>query len=76
MAQEQKTAADDNAALLEKLVRMYESAEQSTADSREECERDRDYRNGIQWTEQEIATLKKRKQPVITIDRIGPKCDF
>ncbi len=76
MAQEQKTVADDNAALLEKLVRMYESAEQSTADSREECERDRDYRNGIQWTEQEIATLKKRKQPVITIDRIGPKCDF
>lgn len=77
MAQEQaKTAGDENAALLTKLVQMYESAEQSTADSRQECERDRDYRNGIQWTDAETETLKKRKQPVITIDRIGPKCDF
>lgn len=75
MAQEQSTTADDSA-VLSKLVQMYESAEQSTADSRAECERDRDYRNGNQWTEAEIATLKKRKQPVITIDRIGPKVDF
>ena len=76
MDQQTKTAGDEDSALLSKLVQMYESAEQSTADSRELCERDRDYRNGVQWTSAEEATLKKRKQPVITIDRIGPKCDF
>jgi hypothetical protein len=58
------------------LVQWYEAAEQSTADSRQECERDRDYRNGVQWTDAEVAELRKRKQPVITIDRIGPKIDF
>ena len=61
---------------LSRLVEMYESAEQSTADSRELCERDRDYKLGEQWTEAEVSTLKKRKQPVITINRIGPKVDF
>lgn len=55
---------------------MYEAAEQATADSRAEAERDRDYRNGVQWTASEVATLTKRKQPVVTIDRIGPKVDF
>jgi len=58
------------------LVQMYEAAEQATADSRAEAERDRDYRNGVQWTTSEVATLTKRKQPVVTIDRIGPKIDF
>lgn len=61
---------------LEQLVQCYEAAEQASADSRAEAERDRDYRNGIQWTASEIATLNKRKQPVVTIDRIGPKVDF
>ncbi len=70
-----KTASSDDA-VLSKLVQMYESAEQSTSDSRQECERDRDYRNGKQWTAAEVAKLNKRGQPVITIDRIGPKVDF
>lgn len=58
------------------LVQWYEAAEQATADSRSEAERDRDYRNGVQWTSAEVATLQKRKQPIVTIDRIGPKVDF
>jgi len=61
---------------LEMLVRWYESAEQSSMDARREAERDRDYRNGNQWTASELETLKKRKQPAITIDRIGPKVDY
>lgn len=61
---------------LSSLVRWYEEAEQASTDSRQEAERDRDYRNGTQWTAAEIETLRKRKQPVITIDRIGPKVDF
>lgn len=61
---------------LEALVKWYEDAEEATSDSRADAERDRDYRQGKQWTAEEEARLKKRKQPVITIDRIGPKVDF
>jgi len=61
---------------LETLLQWYRAAEDATTDSRAECERDRDYRNGKQWTTAEIATLEKRRQPVVTIDRIGPKVDF
>lgn len=61
---------------LANLVQMYEAAEQATADSRADAEKSRDYRNGVQWTTSEVATLTKRKQPVVTIDRIGPKVDF
>lgn len=72
----EKTQTAGDEAVLSKLVQMYESAEQSTADSRQECERDRDYANAQQWTAEEVARLNKRKQPVITIDRIGPKVNF
>ena len=58
------------------LVQWFEAAEQATETSRAEAERDRDYRHGVQWTPEEIATLEKRKQPIVTIDRIGPKVDF
>ena len=62
--------------VLTQLVGWFETAEEATTDSRAEAERDRDYRNGVQWTAEEVAALTKRKQPVITIDRIGPKIDF
>jgi hypothetical protein len=65
---------DDGA--LSRLVQWHESADFASADAREECERDRDYVDGYQWTEAEIETLKKRKQPVVTINRIKPKVDF
>lgn len=61
---------------LSMLVGYFESAEQASETYREEAETWRDYRNGDQWTEAEAATLKKRKQPMVTIDRIGPKVDF
>lgn len=67
---------EDEASILARMVNLYESYEQSTDDARSMAERDRDYRNGVQWTDEEIATLNKRKQPVVTIDRIGPKVDF
>lgn len=66
-------AADD---VLARLVQWHEAADQATVDSRAECERDRDYVDGYQWTDEEIATLNKRKQPVVTINRIKPKVDF
>jgi len=58
------------------LVGFFEEAEQASEESRAEAERCRDYRNGDQWTAEEVATLNKRKQPIVTIDRIGPKVDF
>lgn len=61
---------------LSMLVGYFESAEQASETYRQEAETWRDYRNGDQWTEAEAATLAKRKQPIVTIDRIGPKVDF
>lgn len=70
----QGTAASEDT--LAVLVRFYETAEDASTDSRAESERCRDYRNGDQWIAEEVATLNKRKQPIVTIDRIGPKVDF
>jgi len=60
---------------LEKLRKMVETAIDETVTARELSERDRDYYDGYQWTAAEIAVLKKRKQPVITINRIKRKVD-
>lgn len=59
----------------DKLVRMVASASDLTEDAREESEKARDYYDGHQWTDNEIAVLQKRKQPVITANRIQPKVD-
>lgn len=61
---------------LSMLVGYFEEAEQASEDSRAEAERCRDYRNGDQYTAEEVETLNKRGQPIVTIDRIGPKVDF
>jgi len=56
-----------------RLVKWFEAAERASVDARQESERDRDYVNGVQWTEEEIAALKRRGQPVITINKIRDK---
>ncbi len=58
------------------LVRMFEEAEDATIDARKNAERDRDYVDNIQHTAEQIATLNKRRQPVVTDNRIKPKIDF
>lgn len=58
---------------LNKLVQWFEAAEDSTHDSRESSEKCRDYYDGNQYTDEEIGVLKKRKQPIITVNRIKPK---
>lgn len=67
------TITDD---VLARLVQWHEAADQSSVDARGEAERDRDYVDGKQWTDEEVAKLTKRKQPVVTINRIKPKVDF
>jgi tetratricopeptide (TPR) repeat protein len=68
-----ETTSDD---VLARLVQWHEAADQSTVDARSDAERDRDYTDGKQWTDEEVAKLQKRKQPVVTINRIKPKVDF
>ena len=56
-----------------KIVRWFEAAERASIDEREEAEMSRRYVNGIQWTDEEIAALRRRGQPVITVNRIRDK---
>lgn len=66
---------DTENASVEKLVRQFEEAQDQTQENRELCERDRDYYDGYQLTDDEIATLNKRGQPPVVFNRIGPKVD-
>lgn len=60
---------------LNKLKQLVENSADLTSEAREQSERDRDYYDGHQWTAEEISTLQRRKQPVITINRIKRKID-
>lgn len=60
---------------VEKLVRQFEEAEDQGRDARLDSERDRDYYDGYQLTDEEIATLTSRGQPPIVFNRIKPKID-
>lgn len=60
---------------LESLLQQFRESQDQTQAARERSERDRDFYDGIQWTEEEIATLQARKQPVVTSNRIKPKID-
>lgn len=68
----ERTGEDE---LTSKLVKWFEDSEESTDDAREKAERDRDYYDNKQWTNEEIEELTDRGQPVITINRIKRKVD-
>ena len=57
------------------LKRMAENAASLTETARELSERDRDYYDSHQLTAEEQATLKRRKQPIVIINRIRRKID-
>lgn len=57
-------------------VQRYESAEESTQSARALAEKSRDYYDGNQWTSAEVASLNRRNQAAIVINRIRPKIDF
>jgi hypothetical protein len=57
------------------LKRMVETASDETETARARSEQCRDYYDSKQWTAEETAILKKRKQPVLTINRIKRKVD-
>ena len=67
---------DDGKLAVEDLVSMFEAAEESSYESRKLAERDRDYENGKQLTDQEITALAKRGQPPYIDNRIKTKVDY
>ncbi len=68
-------ANDDDANYLSvaKLKKMYYDYLGAKTSEIEEARQARHYYHGDQWTEQEIAILQRRKQPVVTSNRIERK---
>ena len=60
---------------LEELKQMAENSVSLTSTARALSERDNDYYHGHQYTSGEIATLKKRGQPVVSNSRLKRKVD-
>lgn len=58
------------------LISGFEDWLNVTQASREEAELSRDYYDGKQWTDEEIATLNSRKQPVITDNVLKDKIEY
>ncbi|WFR98709.1 hypothetical protein [Rhizobium tumorigenes] len=58
------------------LVDMVEEAQDASYKSRRTAERDIDYYNGKQLTEEELKALKKRGQPPIAFNLIRNKIDY
>lgn len=58
------------------LVGKFEEAEEASYDERRLCERDRDYKDGKQLSEEERETLKKRGQPPVVFNRIRRKINY
>jgi hypothetical protein len=67
---------DEEKIKLDRLVSMFEDAEEATDDARKLAERDRDYRDNIQLTTEEKQKLKDRNQPDTIFNLIGPKIDY
>lgn len=58
------------------LLEKFQASEESGDTSRRKAERDIDYYDGKQWTEQEVKELRRRGQPAISMNLIRQKIDF
>lgn len=58
------------------LVHKFEAAVEASQAARNEAEKARDYYDGRQLTSEQIAALKKRKQPIVIENLIRPKVDY
>lgn len=61
---------------LSTLIKYYDESISSTYNARTLAERDRDFYDGIQLTQQEISALKARGQNPVIFNRISSKIDF
>ena len=57
------------------VMRQFEEFVDGTLSSRAHAEKCRRYRDGNQWSDADKAVLNRRKQPVITDNKIQDKCD-
>ncbi|HIE0523801.1 TPA: hypothetical protein ACXJLS_000393 [Stenotrophomonas maltophilia] len=57
------------------LLQQFREADDTSRPARELSERDRDYYDGKQLSDDELETLRKRKQPAVVSNRIAPKID-
>ena len=62
-------------ALLRRLTRWFEESEEASRDARQKAERDQDYYDNKQLTNEEIEKLKQRGQPPVVINLIRRKID-
>jgi hypothetical protein len=60
---------------LDRLKRSYTDYLNSKVDEVEEQKNSRRYRHASQWTAEQIKIFNKRKQPIVTYNRIGRKID-
>ncbi|KRA74260.1 hypothetical protein ASD78_12265 [Lysobacter sp. Root667] len=60
---------------VDRLLLQFEESFDQTQNERKLSERDRDYYDNSQLTDEELATLAKRGQPPVISNRIGPKID-
>ena len=60
---------------LEKCKRCFDDYLDNKQNEIEEQKQSRRYRHGAQWTNKQIETFNKRKQPVVTYNRTGRKID-
>lgn len=61
---------------LARLVSQFEQSADATRDARRAAEIYRDYYDGKQWSEEEVAKLNARGQPAITDNRIKDKVEY
>ena len=67
------TSSDD---LLTTVIGYFEDFEEQSRTSRELMERDRDYADHKQWTDDELSALRKRGQPPTVNNRVRKKVNF
>lgn len=72
---DENTASKSVSVDLSVLTAHFEQAEQETREERSLSERDRDYYDGKQLSDDEIEALRLRKQPEVVSNRIAPKVD-
>jgi hypothetical protein len=61
--------------LLELVLSQFEEFADASLEGRRQAEKCRAYKDGDQYTDEERAVYKKRKQPCITDNKIQDKCD-
>ena len=66
---------DDGGSDLTALKKLFEEARDQSQDARDQAATDFDYYSGKQWSEAELATLKKRRQPPIVYNLVRMKVE-